>query len=130
MLHIPSLYIMASKGRGRGVFTSETIEVDCMIELCPLIIIPKNQVSLIHQTILHDYYYMIPNESGDVCLPLGYGLIYNHSPTPNAEVFININTNYFEVHCIRTIKAGEEIFVNYQDTENDDEKPQLWFDVK
>lgn len=130
MLHIPSLYIMESEGRGRGVFTSEEIEVDCVIELCPLIIIPKKEVTLIHKTVLHDYYYVIPNDSGDVCFPLGYGLIYNHSPNPNAEIFINLETNYFEVHCIRKIEIGEEIFVNYQDTDSENKKPRLWFEVK
>jgi len=130
MLHIPSLYIMQSEGRGRGVFTSEAIEVDGVIELCPLVIIPKEQVKLIHQTVLHDYYFLVPNDSGDACFPLGYGLIYNHSSEPNAEVFINLDTNYLEVHCIKKIEAGEEIFINYQDTDDDDEKSKLWFEVK
>lgn len=120
---------MESQGRGRGIFTSEAVEIDCVIELCPLIIIPKKQVSIIHTTVLHDYYFLIPNDSGDACFPLGYGLIYNHSPKPNAEVFINLETNYFEVHCIQPIKAGNEIFINYQDTDIEAEKPKLWFDV-
>ena len=120
---------MESKGRGRGVFTSEEVEVDCVIELCPLIIIPKNEVKLIHQTILHDYYFLTPDDSGNACFPLGYGLIYNHSSKPNAEVFINLETKFFELHCIQQINAGDEIFINYQDTNIESEKLKLWFDV-
>lgn len=129
MLHIPSLYIMESEGRGRGVFTSEAIEKDSVIELCPLVIIPKNEVTLIHKTVLHDYYFLVPDDSGNACFPLGYGLLYNHSKTPNAETFINLETNYLEVHSTQKIEAGAEIFIDYQDS-NEGEKPDLWFEIK
>ena len=56
MLHIPGLYIANSSNRGRGVFTAQEIETGDLIEICPLLIIPKKDVSAIHKTVLHDYY--------------------------------------------------------------------------
>ena len=130
MLHVPSLFILQSEGRGRGVFTSEVIEANSTIELCPLVVIPKDEVKLIHQTVLHDYYFLMPNDSGKACFPLGYGLLYNHSAEPNAEVFINPQTNYLEVCSIKQINSGEEIFINYKGGTDSDVVTKLWFDVE
>lgn len=130
MLHIPTIYIAESKGRGRGVFTSDVIETDDVIELCPLILIPNSHIPSLDKTIIYDYYFLLPDDSKDACLPMGYGMLYNHHPKPNAEVVFDLDNNFMQIHCIKPIIAGEEIFINYQNTEDDDEKPKLWFDVK
>lgn len=130
MLHVPSLYILQSEGRGRGVFTSAMIEADNTIELCPLVVIPKEEVKLIHQTVLHDYYFLMPNNTGDACFPLGYGLLYNHSPEPNAEAIINTETSYLEFRSIKQINPGEEIFINYKGGGDSKIITKLWFDVE
>ena len=130
MLHVPSLYVLQSEGRGRGVFTSATIEADNTIELCPLVVIPKEEVKLIHQTVLHDYYFLMPNNTGDACFPLGYGLLYNHSPEPNAEAIINTETSYLEFRSIKQINPGEEIFINYKGGGDSKIITKLWFDVE
>jgi hypothetical protein len=130
MLHIPSIYIAESEERGRGVFTSEDIDNEDIIEICPLIIILKEQIPFLDKTTLYDYYFLMPDDSENACLPLGYGMLYNHNPEPNAEVVFDLANNYIQIHCIHPIAAGEEIFINYQNVEAEDEKPKLWFEVK
>ncbi len=129
MLHIPSIYIAESEGRGRGVFTSEAIAEEDIIEICPLIIVPKEQIPFLDKTILYDYYFLLPDDSEKACFPLGYGMLYNHHPKPNAEVVFDLENNFIQIHCIQDIEAGEEIFINYQNNTVDDEIPDLWFEV-
>jgi len=51
MLHIPGLYIANSENRGRGVFTAQDLSKGDLIEICPLLLIPKKEVAKIHKTI-------------------------------------------------------------------------------
>ncbi len=125
MLQIPGLYISVSPKRGRGVFVAVDIEVGSIIEICPYIFIPAKDVGVIHQTVLHDYYFLLPDSDGAVCLPLGYGCLYNHSSTPNAEVHIDIAAKHLEIHCIEDIKGGDEILINYNG--QDKQIDLLWF---
>jgi len=127
MLHIPSLYIAESPSRGRGVFTAETIGNESLIEICPLLIIPAQQVMTVHKTVFHDYYFLLPDSDGAACIPLGYGCLYNHSETPNAEVRIDIKNEQIEIHALKNILAGAEIFIDYQD--GDREFEEVWFKV-
>jgi SET domain-containing protein len=46
---------------------------------------------------------------------LGYGAIYNHSNTPNAYWFSEIEKRTFKFATIRDIEPEEEIFVYYGD---------------
>jgi hypothetical protein len=32
----------------------------------------------------------MPDDSENACLPLGYGMLYNHNPEPNAEVVFDL----------------------------------------
>lgn len=127
MLHVPSLYIAKSPSRGRGVFIAEALDNESLIEICPLLIIPSKQVSAIHQTVIHDYYFLLPDLDGTACIPLGYGCLYNHSKTPNAEVRIDMENEQIEIHAIKNILAGTEIFIDYQGGDREFEK--VWFEV-
>jgi len=124
MLHIPGLYVAESEGRGRGVFTAVNIDKGDIIEYCPIIIIPPNQLKLIDKTVFYDYYYNWPKPVGAACIPLGYGSIYNHSNEPNAEIVLDIEGSVLQFHCLKETSAGSELFVDYKGGE--DEK--LWFE--
>jgi len=126
MMHIPSLYIAPSEKRGNGVFSAADIQEDDLIEICPILIIPKEQVEIIHSTILHDYYFIHPVQEGAIYIALGYGSMYNHQNPPNAEVVFDEDANQMQIHCTNNIKAGEEIFINY----NGDSKAgvKIWFE--
>jgi len=126
MLQIPGLFIMNTDQRGRGVFTSKAIKEGDMIEICPLIIIPPKEVKVIHQTVLHDYYFLWTKPANSACIALGFGSLYNHSSLNNAEVFMDIESKEIEIRACKEIIAGEEIFIDY----NDGNKEQVWFDVQ
>lgn len=128
MLHIPGLYLAQSKDRGRGVFLSQSIEADNLIEICPLLIIPKEQVPLIHKTILHDYYFIFDEKKGSACIPLGYGCLYNHSSDPNARIAYDKSDDCIQVISTRVITSNEEVLIDYM--AGDQNKDDLWFEPK
>lgn len=125
-MHIPSLYIAPSPLGGRGVFTSTAIDPDDTIEICPVIVIPEKDVPLIHQSYLHDYYFLWDNKQ--CAIALGYGSLYNHAHVPNAEYYMDYDNQTISVYCIRPIQAGEEITISYID--ENDERTKLWFEVQ
>jgi hypothetical protein len=99
-----------------------------VIEICPLIMIPGDQLSLINETAIYDYYFLWPGEEGLACLALGYGSLYNHTEIPNAEVTFDLSEFTIIVIASQPIEAGEEIFINYQG--GVEKAPELWFDSK
>lgn len=125
-MHIPSLYIAPSPLGGRGVFTAAAIEPDDTIEICPVIVIPAKDVPLIHQTHLHDYYFLWENQQ--CAIALGYGSLYNHAAAPNAEYYMDYDNQAISIYCIRPIAPGEEITISYID--ENDERTKLWFEVQ
>jgi len=125
MLQKPGLFVTYSEGKGRGVFTAQDIGVGDLIEVCPIILIPQAQLQQIHETIMHDYYFLWPGEDGAACIALGLGSIYNHDAKPNAEIVFDISKKEIELKCIKAIAAGEEIFIDY--TGADKNAPDLWF---
>lgn len=126
MLHIPGLYITETEERGRGVFSAQDLDREDIVEVCPLIIIPAKDLEKIHQTILHDYYFLYPDpeKEGMACIALGYGSLYNHSSTPNAIVDFDLDNQQIQIRCIDNIEAGAEILINYN---GDGEGKNLWF---
>ncbi|MGB4959487.1 MAG: SET domain-containing protein, partial [Saprospiraceae bacterium] len=77
MNQIPGLFITNSGDRGRGVFSSIEINEGDLIEVCPVIVIPKSQLPIIHKTVLHDYYFLWGEDMEDCAIALGLGSIYN-----------------------------------------------------
>lgn len=125
---IPGLYIGYSEHRGRGVYSGIPIDLGDDIEICPVIIISKEDLRVIHNTILHDYYFMWDLEAGEGAIALGYGSLYNHSSEPNAEYLLQHEDMSIKISCINPIKAGEEITIDYQSLKT--EQYALWFDEK
>lgn len=128
MQHIPGLYTAESPARGRGVFTAHEVQVDEVIEICPVILIPGDQQALIDRTVIYDYYFVWPGDEGRLCLALGYGSLYNHAEIPNATITFDLTELTIVVIASQTIAAGEEIFINYQG--GVEKAPELWFDIK
>lgn len=116
------LYVKQTKCKGRGVFTTSTLQSGVVIESCPVIVIPQNQFPLINQTKLHDYYFAWGKNGA---LLLGFGSLYNHSDHPNAKVEKSIRNKYATILAIRNIEVDEEIMINYRSG-----TMPLWFKVK
>jgi SET domain-containing protein len=125
---LASLFIGPAGSMGRGVFTSEDLEADLTIEISPVIVMGLEERKLLDQTLLHDYIFEWGEDQKQCCMALGYLAVYNHSYQSNCEYEMDFEANSIRVTTVRPIKAGEELFINYNGTWND-AKP-LWFDAK
>ena len=111
---------------GRGVFTSADIPKGTVIEVSPVIVMTGEERKLLDQTLLHDYIFEWGNDSKSVCMALGYVPLYNHSYKSNCEYEMDFQQRLITIRSVRFIKAGEEIFINYNGDWNNT-KP-VWFD--
>lgn len=122
---IPQLYIHKTD-KGRGVYTALDIGKGSIIEVCPVLILEDKDRVAIHETVLHDYYFMWNMESGSCAIALGYGSLYNHSDEPNAEFLIDPAREELKIRSLQRIDAGEEISVRY--IAKGERRFELWFD--
>lgn len=104
---------------GLGVFATEDIEQDELVERCPLLQLAWRSQYHGDPQILK---YCFPlNCSCQECeingrhifLALGYGGIYNHQDKNNCEPKFNYQTLFADYIATKPIKKGEEIFINY-----------------
>ena len=99
---------------GRGVFDSRDIKKGEIIEVCPVIVVPRDQLTFLDQTSLHAHYFHgWGPDTRDGALVFGYGSFYNHSYTPNAKFKYNYRDKTIIFICIEDIRKGEEIRHNY-----------------
>ncbi len=120
------LFIAASPGRGRGVFTNKNLVEGKFIEISPVIVMSGEERKLLDQTLLHDYIFLWGKRETECCVALGYLSIYNHNFNPNAEYEMDFELSVIRIKTIRKIIKGEEIFINYNGAPNDSKL--LWFD--
>ena len=125
---LPWLHIKKSKARGRGVFTKEPIAEDTLVELAPVIVLSADERKLIDQTLLHDYIFEWGEERKDCCVALGWISVYNHAVPSNCIYEMNYKEQLIYVLTVRDIKAGEELFINYNGDFDNDKK--VWFEMK
>ena len=122
------IFIDNAKEKGRGVFANQFIAADTLIEIAPVIIMPKEDRIHIDKTVLHDYIFEWGTDGAKCCMALGYIPIYNHSYTSNCIYIMDYEECTIIIKTVRDIKAGEELTINYNGDWNDDTK--VWFDVK
>jgi hypothetical protein len=122
---IEGLYIAHTDKRGRGVFTSVHIHKGDLIEVCPIIFIPRRELPIIHKTVLHDYYFLWGENLEDCAIALGYGSLYNHELHPNANFILDIENQTIDIEAIEDIMPGEEITLNYHGEPGNEE--EVWF---
>lgn len=82
-----------------------------LIEPCPIILLTIKECKLCERTLLDNYIYAWNRKYGAILL--GYGFIYNHSYSPNAEYVRDYRNKLMIYRAIKTIYPGEEILVNY-----------------
>jgi uncharacterized protein len=125
---LPFLFISSSRKKGRGVFTSETIQAQTTIEISPVIVMSNHDRLLLDQTLMHDYIFEWGEKRNQCCVALGYVSMYNHSYQSNCEYAMDYKKELISVKTMRLVKAGEELFINYSGDWNNQKK--VWFDAK
>jgi SET domain-containing protein len=116
MIKVPTkIEIKESPGKGLGVFATEDIEKEEVIEECLLLKLPieKGEMS----SLFLDYRFNYPQsgEWTEQVLPMGYGVYYNHSSTNNAYWRDHPSIRAFQFVANRKIEKGEEICTFYGD---------------
>lgn len=99
-----------------------------IIENAPVLIFDTKGRKNLERTKLSHYIYPWRSTRG-AALVLGYGSIYNHSFSPNADWKQNFKTHSMVYRALRPIKKSEEITVNYNG-EPDDKTEIDWFEIK
>lgn len=125
---LPFLFIGRTAGMGSGVFSSEDIAANTLIEYSPVIVMSSEERKLLDRTTLHNYIFEWGEDKDQCCMALGFVSMYNHSYQSNCEYEMDFCEGHISIHTVSHIKAGEELFINYNG-DWDDVKP-LWFPAK
>ena len=123
----PYLSVGHSGHKGRGIFTSENIRARTIVEVSPVIVLSAKDRKAVDQTLLHDYIFEWGESKRQACLALGYISLYNHSYSSNCEYEMDYDEQTITIRTVRSIKKGEEFFINYNRSWNS--KNELWFDA-
>jgi len=107
------LYIAETPDKGRGVFTDKAIELNEIIEFCPVIILTEQDVPHVRLTSLNYYYFEWGADKTEGAIALGYGSLYNHAFKPNAAWRNQRAQKMIEFYATQFIQAGEEITIDY-----------------
>ena len=121
------LLVQTAKNKGRGVFTTEPIDANTVVEISPVIVMKKEDRVYLDKTLLHDYIFEWGKEKDKCCMALGLIPIYNHSYTSNCEYFMDFEEDTIMVKTVRDIWRGEELTINYNGDWNDETR--IWFEV-
>lgn len=125
---LPILIVAPSNKRGRGIFSTEKIPENTVIEISPVVVLSKKDRKQIEKTILFDYIFEWGDKRKKACIALGYLSLYNHAYNANCDYEMDFDTNLMSIKTVREIKKGEELFINYNAIA-DDASP-IWFDAK
>ncbi len=123
-----SLYIQDTVEMGRGVFTTEQIKANTVIEIAPVIVMEKADREYLDKTLLHDYIFEWGANKDQCCMALGWIPMYNHSYKSNCEYFMDFEKQEMQIKTVKKINKGEELTINYNGDWNDGKK--LWFEAK
>lgn len=112
---------------GRGVYAAKNLKKGEVIERCPVIVCPQEEVGYLDKTRLRTYYYMWGKGNDKAAIVLGHGFFYNHSYEPNARYVKDLEHETMLFLCIADVNKGEEIRINYNG--DPDSKSPMWFEV-
>ena len=122
------IYIKQSKilNAGRGVYARCDIKKGEIIERCPIINVPKYDMSNLKESILVTYFFFFGKNKERLLVALGFGSIYNHTYEPNAMYKIRHAERIIDFIALNDIKKDDEITVDYNYGNSKDSSP-LWF---
>ena len=110
---------------GWGVYTTEAIPKGTLVEESPVVVMDAAARALIDRTPLHDYLFEWGEDRSLCCMAMGYVPVYNHASPSNCEYEMDFEKGVIAVTAMRDIRAGEQLFVNYNG-DWDDPRP-VWF---
>jgi hypothetical protein len=102
----------------RGLIAARDIRKGEVIERCPVVFIDSRQTDLVQQTVFGKFWFEWNKRT--ICMPLGYGGLYNHSYRPNAKYHWDYRNRRIVFSALKGIRKGEELCVNYNGEPDDD----------
>jgi len=111
------LTVRKVRGMGRGVFAGRAFRKGEVIEVCPVIRLGASDGAA--NGGLEHYVFKWGTGGLELAVALGYGSLYNHSPSPNARFTPRTTRDDIVFRAIRDIAAGEQIFIDYEWDESD-----------
>jgi uncharacterized protein len=93
---------------GRGVFATRGFAKGETVEQCPVLELPGDEV--VGQ--LGDYVFGSNESEDEVILPLGYGMLYNHSSEPNCE-YVQEAPRVIAFVTLQDVRPGDELTIDY-----------------
>jgi hypothetical protein len=122
------LVVQQSEGRGRGVFAAVAVAEGEVLEECPVIVVPAEQVPPLLGTVLRDYVFAWGGTDDEVAVALGLGSLYNHAREPNAMFVRKHEARTLVFYALRPIAAGEEVTISYHGGYGD--RSDVWFEIR
>jgi SET domain-containing protein len=99
---------------GRGVYAARRFRTGDVIEVCPVIPLPRGQTRACVGDLLDRYIFQWPRRDYPSVVVLGLGSLYNHAAHPNAGYTPRTADDVMVFRAARPIDAGEQIFVDYE----------------
>ena len=125
---LDGIYVAGTKKMGRGVFTKHPIAAGVTVEIAPVLVMSTADRTHLDKTLLHDYIFEWGEDGKGCAMALGLIPVYNHSYQSNCEYEMYFGKQVMRVKAVRAIKAGEELFINYNGDWNN--RAKVWFDLK
>ena len=100
---------MAEADQAEAMADDVDIEPDEILQEAPYFLIDTDEVSDNSNVITYSY----GMHGTQASVPLGFGGLYNHSETPNAENAYNEYYGFMIHFATEFISAGSEIFIDY-----------------
>ncbi len=122
---LEGVYVAGAKKMGRGVFTKGPIAAGTTVEIAPVIVMTGDDRLHLDKTLLHDYIFEWGDDRSQCAMALGFIPLYNHAFESNCEYEMYFSKQVMIVKTVREIKAGEELFINYNG--DWDNKNPVWF---
>lgn len=112
----------------RGVFADAPIAEGEVIEVCPTILVPDEEMADLSKTVMTKYEFEWDDTTEAVVL--GYGSLYNHSTTPNVEFDKDYDAGTMIFTALRDIEKDEELYIDYMQGAEDEIIPEEYLDFK
>jgi len=93
----PDIIVAKTKNKGRGILANKNIAANTVLEIAPVIVMPKVDRRLLDQTLLHDYIFEWGDNKKQCCMALGYVALYNHAYQSNCEYEMNFKEQLLQL---------------------------------
>ncbi|SIT33189.1 hypothetical protein SAMN05421788_11263 [Filimonas lacunae] len=122
---LPILFIAPSSKGGRGVFATEKIAANTVLEISPVIVFSVADRAIIEKSKLYNYIFEWGPSHKKAALGMGYVSMYNHDYNANCVYDMDFETETMTIRTIKGVKKGEELCINYNADPNDE--TLVWF---